>query len=121
MSMPFPVTRNCRPDTTPSSLSLAILAVPCAVRTLNEYGFGSFITPQSISWPVPEVSSRTASGLILCSSDRFFFRWIVVVPNGLEAVTVIVLPLILADRPEGKADVSELFASIPFLSVRLPI
>ena len=72
--MPFPITQNCRPDTTPSSEDLTILAVPCAVRTLNEYGFGSFITPQSISCPVPEVTSSTASGLVLCSSDRFFFR-----------------------------------------------
>ena len=46
---------------------------------------------------------------------------IAVVPKVLEAVTVIVLPLIEAVKPDGREDVIELLLNIPLLSVRLPL
>ena len=121
LSKPLPVMRNCRPDTTPSSLSLMILTVPCAVRTRNEYVLGSYIWPQSISCPSPLVASSTARGLIFHSSGRFLRRVTVFVLIGFVVVKRMVFPLILADRPEGSEEVMELFASIPLLSVKLPL
>ena len=79
------------------------------------------MTPQSISCPAPEVTSSTARGLVFHNSGRFLLIVTVVVFTGFVAVKVMVLPLIFADRPEGMADVSELLASIPLPSVRLPL
>jgi len=70
---------------------------------------------------VPEVTSNTAKGLVRHSSGRFLLRVTAVVSIGFVAVKVMVFPLMDADRPEGREDVTELWLNILLLSVRLPL